>query len=102
MNVRVEWFEHDCEYISKYCHEHHTRSAALPLELLQDPAGFIQAAEARGVMYAQEELVRRDQFTARTLTVLDELEPRVAVGDFVSDLYPVPTSHSSGPGDAHE
>jgi hypothetical protein len=28
--VRVYWYDHTCDYISKYCEEHHQRSAYLP------------------------------------------------------------------------
>ena len=48
----------------------------------------IRAAEVRGVIFAQEELVRRDVFSDRTLRVLDELARRVSSGSFVSDIYP--------------
>lgn len=48
----------------------------------------VREAEARGVLYAQEELVRRDQFSSRTLEILDALAPRVLAGQFDSDLFP--------------
>ena len=48
----------------------------------------IREAERRGVFFAQEELVRRDQFSSRTLQILDELAERVEAGAFVSDLFP--------------
>ena len=33
--IRVYWYDHDCEWISKYCETEHSRSSLLPLEMLQ-------------------------------------------------------------------
>lgn len=32
--VQVFWYEHDCEWLSKYCDEHHRRSALVPRSAL--------------------------------------------------------------------
>ena len=34
--VRVQWFEHDCDWISKYCDEFHTRSVMIPRPVLNN------------------------------------------------------------------
>jgi hypothetical protein len=32
--VSVTWYEHDCEWITKYCDEHHARTALVPRDVL--------------------------------------------------------------------
>lgn len=32
---RVTWYEHDCEWITKYCDENHTVSALVPMSVLR-------------------------------------------------------------------
>jgi hypothetical protein len=32
--VTVSWFEHDCEWVSKYCYEHHEVHARVPVDVL--------------------------------------------------------------------
>lgn len=33
--VTIYWYEHNCEWLSKYCDEHHKRSAPVTAELLR-------------------------------------------------------------------
>jgi hypothetical protein len=33
--VSVYWYDHDCEWISKYCETEHTRSSLIPLSVLK-------------------------------------------------------------------
>lgn len=35
--VMVTWYEHGCDWITKYCDENHTRSALVPRKILDDP-----------------------------------------------------------------
>lgn len=32
--VTVYWYEHSCEWLSKYCDEHHKKSARVPQSFL--------------------------------------------------------------------
>lgn len=34
-SIRVSWYDHDCDWITKYCDEYHTRSALVPLSVLE-------------------------------------------------------------------
>lgn len=34
-NVYVSWYDHDCDYISKYCEEYHEHTASVPLSVLR-------------------------------------------------------------------
>ncbi len=36
-NVTVFYYEHDCDWISKYCEEHHRRYAVIPRSSLPSP-----------------------------------------------------------------
>lgn len=36
--VTVYWYEHDCEWISKYCDEHHRRSGTVSRIVLETVA----------------------------------------------------------------
>lgn len=39
MNTRfVSWYEHDCDWITKYCDEHHQRYATIPVDVLEQYA----------------------------------------------------------------
>ena len=33
--VYVSWYDHDCDYISKYCDEYHSVGASVPLSVLR-------------------------------------------------------------------
>ena len=33
--VRVTWYEHDCQWLTKYCDEHHARTAWVPLAIVK-------------------------------------------------------------------
>lgn len=35
-SVLVSWYDHDCDWVSKYCSEHHYRSATIPLSILRE------------------------------------------------------------------
>lgn len=32
--VTVHWYDHDCEWVTKYCEEHHVRTARIPADVL--------------------------------------------------------------------
>jgi hypothetical protein len=32
--IYVSWYEHDCDYLTKYCDEYHKVGARIPLEIL--------------------------------------------------------------------
>lgn len=34
--MRVSWYEHDCDWLTKYCDEHHQRSATVPADAFMD------------------------------------------------------------------
>lgn len=62
-----------------------------------DLVDALRAVAAFGSDMAEEELVRRDQFSSRTLDVLDDLRGRIASGDHVTGLLaPDPESVDSG------
>jgi len=33
-NIYVSWYEHDCDWITKYCDEYHRSSALVPASVL--------------------------------------------------------------------
>lgn len=47
--VYVYWYEHDCEWISKYCDEHHLRGALISAEDLARLTTSSAAPEATDV-----------------------------------------------------
>ena len=49
---------------------------------------------AQGVGYAEEYLVRKDQFSGRTLELLTDLAELVRAGEFVSDMPVVPDTRN--------
>lgn len=35
-NVTVSWYEHECDWITKYCDEHHRKYAVIPRSVLAE------------------------------------------------------------------
>lgn len=46
--VRVHWYEHNCEWLTKYCDDHHMVSASVPKAVLRKYAYALPESVSSG------------------------------------------------------